>query len=414
MKSKILTFMMAIVAMSTVFVACSDDDKTGPEVLVKHILTLDLPLNVQADTLIDTKAVFTNVNTKATYTLSKFEMKGKQFVDTLTLPAGTYTIEVHGNVTYQLNGDTIKTPVKAVKENVHINQAPESSAISNTTMALSTYNAQDGFVISEIFFTGTKTPEGKQYTDDQYIKIANNSDTVMYADGLAIIESEFLTVDKQDYTPDLMNQAMTISAMYVIPGSGKEHPVKPGQELVLAVDAKNHKEFNKNSIDLSKADFEFYDVSSNPNISDDDNPNVPNLLSWTTESATYFSMHNRGFKAYALAKPQVDRETYVSKYQYKYKWVFKFEEYVFNQEATSNFVPNTWIVDAVNLSIQSDYQWGVVAATLDAGWTHCGSVDHDKTRYGKAVVRKKSGNKWVDTNNSTNDFNADAKPTLFK
>ncbi len=236
----------------------------------------------------------------------------------------------------------------------------------------------------------------------------------MYADGLAIAESEFLTVIKQDYTPDLMNQAMTVSAMYVIPGTGKEHPVKPGEELVLAVNAKNHKEINSNSIDLSKADFEFYDKSSNPNISDDDNPNVPNLLSWTTSSATYFVMHNRGFKAYAIAKPQVDRETYTSKYLYKYSWVFTFKGQAYPMSDEACFLPNTWIVDAVNLSVQSDYKWGVVAATLDAGWTHCGSVDKDKTRYGKAVVRKKAGNKWVDTNNSTNDFNADAKPTLFK
>ena len=414
MKSKILAFIIAFVAMNTIFIACSDDDKTEPEVSVRHALTLDLPLNVQAGTLTDAKAVFTNVNTKATYTLSNFKKAGTQFADTLTLPAGNYTVEVHGNVTYQLNGETVKSPVRAVKENVRINQAPESSAIGSTNVALSTYNAQDGFVISEIFFTGTLTPEGKQYTDDQYIKIGNNSDTVMYADGLAIAESDFLTVDKQDYTPDLMQQAMTVSALYVIPGSGKEHPVKPGEELVLAIDAKNHKEFNKNSIDLSKADFEFYDKSSDPNISDDDNPNVPNLLSWTTSSATYFSMHNRGFKAYAIARPQVDQETYTSKYVYNYKWTFTFDGETYPMDNDANFLPNTWIIDAVNLSVASDYQWGVVAATLDAGWSHCGSTDQDQSRYGKAVVRKKSGNKWTDTNNSTNDFNADAKPTLFK
>ena len=414
MKSKILAFIIAFVAMNTMFVACSDDDKTEPEVSVRHALTLDLPLNVQAGTLTDAKAVFTNVNTKATYTLSNFKKAGTQFADTLTLPAGTYTVEVHGNVTYQLNGETVKSTVRAVKENVRINQAPESSAISSTNVALSTYNAQDGFVISEIFFTGTLTPDGKQYSYDQYIKIGNNSDTVMYADGLAIAESDFLTVDKQDYTPDLMQQAMTVSALYVIPGSGKEHPVKPGEELVLAIDAKNHKEFNKNSIDLSKADFEFYDKSSDPNISDDDNPNVPNLLSWTTSSATYFSMHNRGFKAYAIARPQVDQETYTSKYVYNYKWTLTFDGETYPMDNDANFLPNTWIIDAVNLSVASDYQWGVVAATLDAGWSHCGSTDQDQSRYGKAVVRKKSGNKWTDTNNSTNDFNADAKPTLFK
>lgn len=414
MIKKFLAFTMAIVAMSMVFVACSDDNKTEPEVSVKHALTLDLPLNVQVGTLTDAKAVFTNVNTKATYTLSNFKKAGTQFADTLTLPAGTYTIEVHGNVTYQLNGETVKSPVRAVKENVRIDQTSPNAAIGSTTVALSTYNAQDGFVISEIFFTGTLTPDGKQYSYDQYIKIGNNSDTVMYADGLAIAESAFLTVQKQNYTPDLMNQAMTVSDLYVIPGSGKEHPVKPGEELVLALNAKNHKEINSNSIDLSKADFEFYDKSSNPNITDDDNPDVPNLLSWTTSSATFFTLHNRGFKAYAIARPQVDQETYTSKYAYDYKWTYTFNGNSYPMKRNACFLPNTWIIDAVNLSVTSMYQWGVVAATLDAGWSHCGSTDHDKTRYGKAVVRKKSGNKWTDTNNSTNDFEADAKPTLFK
>ena len=67
MIKKFLAFTMAIVAMSMVFVACSDDNKTEPEVSVRHALTLDLPLNVQTGTLTDAKAVFTNVNTKAAY-----------------------------------------------------------------------------------------------------------------------------------------------------------------------------------------------------------------------------------------------------------------------------------------------------------------------------------------------------------
>ena len=77
-------------------------------------------------------------------------------------------------------------------------------------------------------------------------------------------------------------------------------------------------------------------------------------------------------------------------------------------------VPNSWIQDAVNLSIASMWQWNLVSANLDAGWAHCGSIDTDKTRFSKAVVRKKSGNKFIDTNNSTEDFESDAKPTLFK
>ena len=95
MKSKILAFIIAFVAMNTIFIACSDDDKTEPEVSVRHALTLDLPLNVQAGTLTDAKAVFTNVNTKAAYTLSNFKKAGTQFADTLTLPSLLYPLSCH-------------------------------------------------------------------------------------------------------------------------------------------------------------------------------------------------------------------------------------------------------------------------------------------------------------------------------
>lgn len=176
---------------------------------------------------------------------------------------------------------------------------------------MNTYHAQDGLVLSEIFFSGTLTPEGKQYSDDQYIKIANNSDSVLYLDGLAFVESDFLTVIKQDYKPNILDKAMTVDAVYMFPGSGRDYPIQPGKEVVVAINAINHKEFNSKSIDLSSANFEIYDESSNPNFSDTDNPNVPNLINWYDYSASYFSMHNRGFKAYAICRPTVDAQTFI-------------------------------------------------------------------------------------------------------
>ena len=74
-------------------------------------------------------------------------------------------------------------------------------------------------------------------------------------------------------------------------------------------------------------------------------------------------------------------------------------------------LPNDWIVDVVNCSVQSDYQWTLCAPALDMGWTHCGTIDGDKTRYFRAVRRKMiglsaDGNPILqDTNNSTLDFN---------
>lgn len=410
-----LLSMAALFAAGMAFTACSSDD---PDVVqnetVRYALSLDMPLNVTSPKLTSAKAVLTNVSTKEKFTTSNFRQNGEQYVDTLTLPVGVYNVEIEGQISYDFDGEnTVTSNVKTSSENLVVSKTA-SGEVQGKTLALNTYRAQDGLLISEIFFSGTLTPEGKQYTDDQYFKIANNSDSVLYLDGLAFVESEFLTTDKQDYQPDLIDKAMTVDAVYIFPGSGREYPIQPGQEVVVAINAKNHKEFNSASIDLSKADFEIYNESSNPDFTDQDNPNVPNLTEWYETSATYFAMHNRGFKAYAICRPTVDADTFVKNYKYTYTYVFSFGEYVFDMDGEAYKVPNDWIIDAVNLSVESEYQWNVTSAALDAGWAHCGSVDADQNRYGKAVVRKKLGGKWIDTNNSTNDFESDATPSLFR
>lgn len=58
-----------------------------------------------------------------------------------------------------------------------------------------------------------------------------------------------------------MEQGFSVDFIFVIPGSGQDHPVQPGESLLLALDASNHTEANPNSFDLSVADFEFYDES---------------------------------------------------------------------------------------------------------------------------------------------------------
>jgi hypothetical protein len=405
---------MGLFILISTFMSCKDSNSTEDYSIpnTKFALSLDMPLNIASPILTEATATLTNIQTKKTYTTSNFRKSGTQYVDTTDVPIGIYSVEIGGSISYNLDTTVVRNNVKASESNVVV--ANSISGVSTKRIALNTYNAKEGFLISEIFFTGTLTPEGKQYGNDQYIKIANNSDSILYADGLAFVESSFMTVSKFDYSPDIMNQAMTVDAVYLIPGSGKEHPVMPGKEIVLALNAKNHKEINSNSIDLSNADFEFYDISSNPKISDDDNPNVLNLNSWFSNSFTFFTLHNRGFKAYAIVKPEIDKNTFLRNYYYKYNYVVSSQGNSYTMTKDGYKIPNSWVLDAVNLSIAPSYQWNVTSPSLDAGWAHCGSVDMDKTRYGKAVVRKKSANKFIDTNNSTDDFESDAQPTLFK
>ena len=78
------------------------------------------------------------------------------------------------------------------------------------------------FVLAEIFFTGTLTPEGKSYTGDKYFVLFNNADSVLYADGLVLMESKFMTIRRDIVTPDRMDSAMTVDALYRIPGDGQK------------------------------------------------------------------------------------------------------------------------------------------------------------------------------------------------
>lgn len=377
---------------------------------VSHRLSLNMPLNIKDATLTEGTAVLTNIRTREQYNIESFTPSDKGFIADISLPEGNYNIAVKGTISYQLNKQSIEAKVKANRENVAIGAVEQKTT---TEIALNVYSAQEGFVISEIFFTGTTTPDGFMYTDDQYIKIGNNSDTTMYADGIAFIESFFTSDDKHDYQPNIMDEAMTIVAIYVVPGTGRDVPVQPGEELLIALTAIDHRPINPNSFDLSKADFEIYDKCSHPE-GDQDNPKVPNLVNWYANFEGTFVMHTRGVKSYALARPMVDMKTYMTKFRYKFGYIFRQGDFVVPMDEREYFMPNAWIVDAVNLAVPTVHEWNLVSPTLDKGFTYCGHVDFDETRYNKSVIRKKEGRKWIDTNNSTEDFLPNAVPSCLR
>lgn len=426
MKKKIFQMMMALTAICLAFTSCSSDDdpvNPTPEVAkVNYGLTLEMPLNIEKATLKEAKAVFTNVQTKQQETVNTFTLSDKNYVAEAVLPVGTYNVEVTGNIDYVINGQTINANVKATQNNVKVEETNTATMKPSTTMALNIYNAGSGFVISEIFFAGTKTPEGKDYVNDQYIKIANNTDTVMYADGLALVRSAFQTNMKNAYTPDVMNSAMTVEDVFIIPGTGKEHPVKPGEEIVIAWNARNHKEFNANSIDLSKADFQFYNSmtleSEDENGEEVDtevqNANVPLLIHWYGDPEGRLTPNRGGVRAWDIARLDNTDEAIKKNYEYEVKWVEADDPTNFENVEKYLMIPNTWILDAVNLAVIADNQWRVVAPSVDAGFTSWAETINDEGSYRKAVIRKKNGAKWVDSNNSTNDFEAEAVPSYFK
>jgi hypothetical protein len=410
MKKFILKSIVMMLTATMCMTSCSSDDPTP--VIPTAMVTLEIPANLENTVLTGAVATLTNVQTQKVTTVegTQFVKEGNDYKVMLNnLEAGNYNVTVNGHLDFTLNGVAGQKDFEVRSDNVTLNET--TTALK---MTVSTFTAQGGFVISEIFFTGSATAEGKSYSGDQYIIITNNSDVTLYADSIAVLESAFLTTAKEDYTPDIMSTDFSVQACYMIPGTGRSVPVEPGESLTLAVNAINHTTEQPNSIDLSGADFEFFDETSNPNFTDPDG-NAPNLDKWYCYTATIYQFHSRGFNSMAIAKMQTSKEDWLENYVYDATYLFVFGD--FSKEMTKSGiykVPNDWILDGVNLSVESVREWNVLDASIDAGWTYCGKVDRDDTRFNKSVIRKKDANgKYIDTNNSTNDFTPEAPASLF-
>lgn len=415
---KISTFFLVLFFSAVTFTGCKDDDDV--EELVNETsevsFTSTFPDYIDGmDTeLYKFTLTVTNVNSgiEKSYSFNSFDDVNIDLEDGLYNFLGEvvmgYDDEAQKSTKSEETDLVLK--LKALQENV---------TVQNGELALElnfflTNKQPGGFVISEIFFAGTKTPEDVQYNDDKFIEIYNNSLDVLYADGLCIAETEFNTAMDESYglDPDNRSTHVALSSIYKVPGNGTEHPIQPGETLLLCDLAIDHTVDNANSFDLSGADFEWYDDSEY----DQDVPEVPNMIKMSSTSASVWTLHNRGFKSYVLFRlDDVTPEQFVADYAYSYEYIFEFNgtEYPMGPNDAWE-IPNDIVIDAVECSTESKFEWKALDPSLDISWTHSG--DADDARYGKSVKRKVekvvSGRKILqDTNDSANDFIPTADPT---
>ena len=309
---------------------------------------------------------------------------------------------------------------------VNVTRSGKSTVLATVTIKQSDITLQAGeFVIEEIYFTGTALPEtGKpdRWLGDQYIKIRNNSDEDLYADGMMLILSSGLnsgTNSEMLEGKDFRKECCAGNAFYCIPGNGQDVLVKAGESLIVVNNAQNHTIGNPNSWDATKADFEWYDVSSNENYLDIDNPDVPNLDKWYAQTLTVHSLHNRGAYGIAIAMPPAGTtgEQFLQDHPIGDGYYYIFHSpngSDYEMPIKGYFVPNEWVLDAVNTGGRNTFGMAPWGTSLDAGYTWCGTEDSDPDRFNKSVIRKTGADgKLVDTNNSSNDFTPNTTPSLL-
>ncbi|MGQ1787792.1 MULTISPECIES: DUF4876 domain-containing protein [unclassified Saccharicrinis] len=321
----------------------------------------------------------------------------------IEIPEGVYNVSAFAEKEYTTiaGSESFTTTANLVGTQENLSIVGKSQSLS---LELSVSINSNTWVFKELYFTGSRTPEDKSYRSDKYFSIVNNSDEVLYADGISLSESHVLTSsDVYDWESIVSrDEAFVVNHIYTIPGDGTTYPVQPGETIILADLGIDHTTENPNSFDLTMADFEWWDDHS----LDSDVPEVENLIKSYSSSKTIWTPHNRGLKSYIIFKQEgamddfltnnvIEGQTAIGKPLIRYK------------------VPNDVIIDAVEMSTPSSFSLKVISPALDASYTHCG--DEGDERYGKCVRRKVArevnGRKvYMDTNNSAVDFETTVTP----
>lgn len=381
--------------MSVELTSCSDDD--NPVVYYPVSVTVNLPAEITSGTILDEEYQFKNVSTN--------EVKSFTSASEIELTEGLYDITYTAHVEMS-NG--VVTTMRAMAQSVKITSGEN---VVNLT-AYNTIEADD-LIIAEVFNTGTTNATGGQ-NRDTYIKLYNNTDKVIYADGITLFESDFSTTAKYDYDPDLMSTHVIVRTLFTVPGDGTRFPVNPG-EYFLMCDRAN--QASENSFDLTHADVEWYDESQVASQQDTDNPDVPNMDKVFSYSRS-ITILDQSQRAFGIARLEVSADEFLEDYAYTATYELVTAAGSFSMTKKDCYkLPNEWVVDVVNIAPHDNYVWNVTSPALDCGWSYVCQNSSDKTRFFKSVRRKmlyinEAGNPVLkDTNNSTEDFNARVTPS---
>jgi hypothetical protein len=269
--------------------------------------------------------------------------------------------------------DTVKfSPVTSQWDSVKVGCSEDIRDINehSGTDTIYTFAAAPNLVINEIFYCGSD--RSSFYFYDQFVELYNASQEIKYLDGLILCRA------RQSRSPDLeTNDFVQASYVFQFPGTpitGRDFPIHPGEYITIAGDAIDHSQLIKNALDLSQAEWEFY----NPLANEVDNPaqNVTNALPERTTDFLINLTHN----AIILADGT--------------DWYYG--ETPPNSTYQSIHIPIRTVIDAVEYASDSDAT-KELTVRLDAGFAGVGMVKYS----GKSVERRIPG---FDTNNSRLDF----------
>lgn len=257
--------LFGLLAAATVlpFVSCSNDDNDDKAKDYQLALNFTLPDTIASSQVSDVKVILANQSGNDTLALS--ELKDT----TIVRRQGIYSVSVTGKLTDEatafVTGQSQVDLYANTSASVKLDKVNKSSLIFRT-----------------IYSTGSK----QYYMKESYFEIVNNSDEVQYLDGVIISAPQGNQTKANGWQANGYADiyASGQGSVVAFPGNGHDYPLQPGQTVLIANNATNHKlaygddESQKEDYaacpDLSQADWEIY---LDYNANDVDYPDVPNL-----------------------------------------------------------------------------------------------------------------------------------------
>lgn len=394
MRKYILLMLLAVTVASCI------DNEGGVADLHAVSVTSVFPSEIPVGTpLLTGKLEYTELNT------GEHGAQALPQYDAYRLPAGLYDIVATATVRYaNADGVEVERTLRAT--------LPSQEIVGDCVLELPWffYNTDSSLVFGEIYAAGSLNATSTGGVRDTYFTIYNNTDRVIYADGLGIVESAFVNSHVNTFeilTPANDRQkAFTGGTIWVIPGSGTDHPIAPGESLKIVDQAIDWSAEVAGAMNHTDAAFEWVD----DHAQDTDNPMVPNLDKWYCYSLTIWIMSNQCNRSYALVRfPEgMTAEQYLNDYHGGYDYISSIGTQMHNDKAY--LIPNEWIIDGVNLSVPEIWVFGALGDAVDMSYAAISPLNRDPERFGRCFVRKVAstmadGRKiLMDTNDSAADF----------
>ena len=197
------------------------------------------------------------------------------------LPSGRYLVTVRRPFTSQELGQ-LAAQTDAV--GFAGSSAIEVSSTHKAGSVLLPASYPRSLVISEWWFRERNIPGSGTYHFGGFLELYNNGDSTLFLDGVLIAQPWTQLVNWPGFPCNLTEgyrndpAGLWSKLIAAFPGSGRDYPLPPGANVVVATDAIDHRNVFPGMLDLRGAHFEFFGTA------DVDNPAVPNMVDIGTQS----------------------------------------------------------------------------------------------------------------------------------